>query len=82
MTLEELIAKVDAAGFRVANLFQLEDGGWQANVYMPEHRYEFAKGENAVAALREAVALALGERRAKAAESNKLNTITLEDIGL
>jgi hypothetical protein len=86
MTIEELITKIEFAGFRVANLFQYEefDGKtvWQANIYMPEQRYEYAKADQAVEALKEALAIALGERRAKAPERNRLDELTLEDLDL
>ena len=54
MTIENAIAAVNAAGFKVNNLFQIESG-WQANLYGGENRYEFGKGDTAAAALAEAI---------------------------
>jgi len=45
-TLEELIAYCEDEGFRLNNLFQLDDGSWQANLRSDDENtfHEFGQG--------------------------------------
>lgn len=57
MTMEDMIATANKAGFRVNNLFQVPHG-WQANVTNGTTCYEFGRGKTAVEALTAAMAAA------------------------
>lgn len=74
----QLISELNALGFRVNNLFQLQQpdgtiGPWRANVVL-EHAYDFAEGATPFAALQNALA--------KVSKKPLTNQLTLEDIGL
>ena len=51
MTVDELIVEVSRRGLRINNLFQLDDGRWQANITDGVRYWEFGKGETPTAAL-------------------------------
>ena len=55
MTLEQQIAVVNAAGYRVNNLFQHPVAGWQANLTNGTDFWEFGHGATPAAALAEAM---------------------------
>lgn len=55
MTLEELIQEVTRQGLRINNLFQLDNGRWQANVTDGTKYWEFGRGDTAIAALEAAL---------------------------
>ncbi len=55
MTIESTISSIHEAGFRVLNLFELEDGLWQANVCNDEKAWEFGVGGSPEDALRVAL---------------------------
>lgn len=59
MTLESLIAEARARGLRVNNLFQLDDGMWQANLRDVKGTYfNFGEGPTPEIALNNALAKA------------------------
>lgn len=51
MTVDELIAEVNNRHLRLNNLFQLENGRWQANITDGARFWEFGRGDTAVEAL-------------------------------
>lgn len=51
MTLDLLLTEIAEAGFLVNNLFQRDDGSWQANLRTTTHHCEFAIGSTATEAL-------------------------------
>lgn len=55
MTVDDLIVEVANRHLRLNNLFQLEDGRWQANITDGERFWEFGRGDTAVEALRAAL---------------------------
>lgn len=57
MTLEDLIAEVSRRKLRLNNLFQLDDGRWQANITDGQRFWEFGRGDNAMEALIRAINL-------------------------
>jgi hypothetical protein len=54
-TLEDLLAIVANDGLQVNNLFQIEDGSWQANVRRSLVFHEFGRGATACDALSNAI---------------------------
>ncbi len=52
---QTIVAEINAAGLRVNNLFQIEDGRWQANLYDYNNSkgYAFVVHADPVAALQE-----------------------------
>lgn len=55
MDLEELIEFAQVLGFRVNNLFERQDGNWQANVFNEDVAHEYGQGDDPGAALTEAL---------------------------
>ena len=59
MTVESLVAQINARGFRVNNLYQMhgpKDGTWRANLYDEKDGYEFGEGATMAEALAAALA--------------------------
>lgn len=55
MSVDALLEVVRQRGLRLNNLFQLEDGRWQANVTDGLKYWEFGRGDSAEEALRAAL---------------------------
>lgn len=51
MNLEDLIAEVARRQLRLNNLFQLDNGRWQANITDGQRFWEFGRGDTAMEAL-------------------------------
>lgn len=51
MTVDDLIAEVARRKLRLNNLFQLDNGRWQANITDGSRFWEFGRGDNPVEAL-------------------------------
>ena len=51
MQIEPILLEIEEAGLKVCNLFQLEDGLWQANLYDSEKAWTFGRGDSPSAAL-------------------------------
>lgn len=51
MTVDELIQEVNNQGLRLNNLFQLDNGRWQANVTDGKRYWEFGRADTAAKAL-------------------------------
>ena len=55
MQIEPILSEIEDAGLRVCNLFQLEDGVWQANLYDDEQAWNFGRGNTPSEALTSAL---------------------------
>ncbi len=51
MQIEPILQEIEDAGLKVLNLFQIEDGIWQANLYDNEKAWTFGRGESPSVAL-------------------------------
>lgn len=58
MSVDALLEVVRVRGFHLANLFQLPDGRWQANVSNGFNYWEFGRGDTADKALMAALHIA------------------------
>lgn len=58
MSVDALLEVVKIRGYHLANLFQLTDGRWQANVSNGSNYWEFGRGDDASAALMAALHMA------------------------
>lgn len=56
MTIEQLFATAHAQGLRVLNLFERDDGCWQANFRRERDCFAFGTGATPVEALQKALA--------------------------
>ena len=54
-TLDRFISQIADAGLRVNNLFQLQNGQWQANVMRPPEFYEYGTGSTPEDAIETAI---------------------------
>lgn len=55
MTVEQVIDDINLRGLLVNNLFQRDDGTWQANVRGPDCFSQFGRGATPAAALQDAL---------------------------
>ncbi len=51
MQIEPILKDIEAAGFKVLNLFQLPNGVWQANLYDGEKAWNFGLADSPALAL-------------------------------
>lgn len=51
MTIEEMLRELSACGWRLNNLYQLDNGQWQANARLSDKCSEFRRGSTAAEAL-------------------------------
>lgn len=80
MSIEQAIAEIEASGFFVSNLFQLAGGTWQSNLYDRQSHFEFGRGSTPVEALRDALAKANGEKRARVPAAPKPSAPAVEAV--
>ena len=63
--IEETIAKIQSLGFKINNLFQLDEGGWQSNLRRVDgDTHEWGRGKTPQAALEAALETAKRSRGA------------------
>jgi len=56
MTFDQFLAETRSRGLRVINLFELEDGRWQANLTRESKAFNFGRGASAGEAMAAAIA--------------------------
>lgn len=82
MTLEQLLERVSAQKLRVNNLFQLQDGTWQANLTDGEQFWDFGRGAVPGEALANALVKAAEGPGAKGIVGAQATSLTAEELGL
>ncbi len=74
MQIEPVLSDIEIAGLRVCNLFQTEDGLWQANLYNGEKAWTFGRGESP------SVALSIALQNARSTEGTSLTPAVVETL--
>ena len=84
MTLTDLFDEVCERGWRISNLFQLDNGLWQANLRTSTHHTDFGRGPTPEIALQfalDAIADATeSEQQVVLVNNDPLTKMTLADI--
>ena len=78
--MNELIAKLNASGLVVSNMFQLDDGTWRVNFRSVERGREYAEHENLEEAIKLAASRAVRQVQTEAVVLK--HSLSLEELDL